>query len=315
MTHRPVVLANAVAGAGIPVSATLLRAGACALDAVEAGIRPVERDPLVDSVGVGGLPNLLGEVELDASIMDGKSRCTGAVGALKGIPHPISVARQVMERLPHVLLVGEGAARFARECGAEPGDTLTAAAEAKWREWLDSHSERATGQHENLIALARRSAQAVGPQSRPENTGGTTTFLVWDAHGDCAAGVSTSGWAYKYPGRLGDSPIIGAGCYADNRYGLAACTGQGELTMRACTAHEVVVQLRMGRSVAHACQSAADDLRHLRRTWGGSVTIYALGATGEHYVLGVGDDASASYWYWDDTLALPEERPVHRTDW
>ena len=165
------------------------------------------------------------------------------------------------------------------------------------------------------IALARHSAGAEGPQSRPERTGGTTTFLALDAHGDCASGVSTSGWAYKYPGRLGDSPIIGAGNYADNRYGMAACTGQGELTIRAGTARSVALAMKMGRSVRDACHDAADDLRALRRDFGGNVTIHAMNAAGETYVLGIGDGASAGYWYWDETLAAPEERPAQRVDW
>ncbi len=298
----------------MPAAVALLTACAPGLDAIEAGIRLVELDLTVDSVGVGGLPNLLGAVELDASIMDGRTRRSGSVGALSGYPHAISVARQVMERLPHVLLVGDGAAQFARECGETPGETLTPDAQQKLREWLAGATDSGIPA-EDRIALARYSSGAEGPQSRPERTGGTTTFLALDARGDCASGVSTSGWAYKYPGRLGDSPIIGAGNYADNRYGMAACTGQGELTIRAGTAQSVVLAMKMGLSVCDACHEAADDLRALQRDFGGNVTIHAMSAAGETCVLGIGAGASAGYWYWDETLAAPEERPVDRTDW
>ncbi len=263
MSGRKVVLANSIADAGIGVAAAALRVGASALDAVEAGIRLVELDPAVDSVGVGGLPNLLGQVELDASIMDGGSLHCGAVGSLMGYLHPISVARQVLEQLPHVFLVGAGAARFAAEIGAAAGPTLTPEATSRYRAWLaelaaDNGAFAADGP---LAPWARRSALTSGPQSDLNRPGGTTTFLARDGRSGLAAGVSTSGWAYKYPGRLGDSPVIGAGNYADSRYGAAACTGQGELAIRAGTARAVVLYLKMGLPLRDACLEAVADLR------------------------------------------------------
>jgi L-asparaginase len=299
----PVILANSEAGVGIAAAAAALQNGRSALDAVELGIRPVELDPHIRSVGVGGWPNLLGQVELDASIMDGRTLRAGAVGALRGFLHPISVARQVMERLPHVFLVGEGAAMFAAECGAETGETLTEEARLEWETWLRQHVPADVWDQWPNVPLA--------PWARlttdPETAGGTTTFLVQDAEGDIAAGVSTCGWAFKYPGRLGDSPVIGAGGYADNRYGAAACTGMGELAIRAGTARAVVLYMKMGMSVEEACHEAVNDLWALRRDYRGGVTIHAIDAQGNFYVAAAGRD-DVTYWLWLEGMAAPECR-------
>lgn len=305
------ILANSAAGVGMAAAKAALEAGRPALDVVEAGIRPVELDPTVRSVGVGGWPNLLGQVELDASIMDGRTLRTGAVGALRGYLHPISVARQVLERLPHVFLVGEGAARFAAEIGAEAGETLTDEARREWEAWLAERvpaAVRASWPDVPLIPWARLTAD-------PETAGGTTTWLVQDRAGDIATGVSTCGWAYKYPGRLGDSPVIGAGSYADNRYGAAACTGMGELTIRAGTARSIVVYMKMGMSVEEACQEALADLRSLRRDWKGGVTIHAMDAWGRSYVVSIGRDKPLSYWAWTEGMAQPEQREAVVLGW
>ena len=297
------VLANSEGGVGMAAAVAALQNGRSALDAVELGIRPVELDPRVRSVGVGGWPNLLGQVELDASLMDGRTLRAGAVGALCGFLHPISVARQVMERLPHVFLVGEGAARFAAECGAETGETLTEEARAEWEAWLRQHLPPDVWDKWPDVPLA--------PWARltadPETAGGTTTFLVQDVKGDMAAGVSTCGWAWKYPGRLGDSPVIGAGSYADNRYGAAACTGMGEMAIRAGTARAVVLYMKMGMSIEEACHEAVNDLRALRRDYRGGVTIHAIDAQGNFYVVAAGRD-DVNYWLWAEGMAAPECR-------
>lgn len=299
-----IVLTNSEGKWGIAAAAQALQAGAPVLDVLETGIRPVELEPRCRSVGVGGWPNLLGEVELDASIMDGRTLRTGAVGALRGFLHPISVARQVMERLPHVFLVGEGAARFADEIGAARGETLTEEARAEWEAWLRNHVPPAIWEQwprTPLIPWARLTAD-------PETAGGTTTFLVRDANGNIACGVSTCGWAMKYPGRLGDSPVIGAGNYADNRYGAAACTGMGELTIRAGTARAVVLYMKMGMTVQEACHEAVADLRRLQRDYRGWVTIHAIDAHGTPYVVTTGPQGDIHYWVWMDGMAEPEER-------
>lgn len=299
-----IILANSEGGVGMAAAIEAMQRGRPALDVVELGIRPVEIDPRVHSVGVGGWPNLLGQVELDASIMDGRTLRTGAVGALRGFLHPISVARQVMERLPHVFLVGEGAARFAAECGAEAGETLTDEARAGWEAWLRQHLPTevwAQWPDVPLTPWARLTAD-------PETVGGTTTFLARDGNGDIAAGVSTSGWAFKYPGRLGDSPVIGAGNYADNRYGAAACTGMGEMTIRAGTARAIVLYMKMGLSVEEACHEAIQDLRALARAYRGQVTIHAIDAQGNPYVVTTSSAEEVCYWIWMDGMDKPERR-------
>jgi L-asparaginase len=150
----------------------------------------------------------------------------------------------------------------------------------------------------------------------PEKRGGTTTFLVRDAAGDLAAGVSTCGWALKYPGRVGDSCVVGAGLYADNGVGAAACTGHGELTIRAGTARAVVLHMQHGMSVADACRTAADDLRRLARDFPGAITIHAMDAAGATFVLALGRSPPMSVcWYWDDTRGAPEQCPAVPAEW
>lgn len=273
-----IVVASANGRVGMDAAVEVLRRGGSALDAVEAGIRLVEDNPEDHSVGTGGLPNLLGEVELDASIMDGRARAAGAVAAIKGYPNPISVARRVMSDLPHVLLAGEGAARFAQECGFEAADLLTEQARRVWRQQLEETlpADALPGQVRWQETLTRWAQLATDP----ERAGGTVNFLVQDSAGDIAAGVSTSGWAWKYPGRVGDSPIIAAGCYADNRYGAAACTGRGEMAIRAATAHSVVLAMRHGLTVEEAVAEAQRDLWTLDDPFYGGLHIIAIDRDG-----------------------------------
>jgi len=299
-----IVLTNSVGVAGIQTTVEALCAGRPVLDAIEAGIQQVELDPAIHSVGRGGWPNLLGEVELDASIMDGRTLRTGAVGALRGYLHPISVARKVMEALPHVFLVGEGAACFAGECGMEPGENLTEEARAGWDRWRHEHvpaEDLARWPDVCLSALA-------GLTADPVETHGTTTFIVRGEDGHIACGVSTSGWAWKYPGRLGDSPVIGAGNYADDRYGACACIGHGELTIRAGTARAVVLYMKMGMTVHEAVREAARDLDALQRDYRGMVTIHAIDRDGDHSVITWGDERPHEYCVWTDGMGAPETR-------
>lgn len=254
-----IVVTSANGLIGIQRAIEILRGGGSALDAVEAATRLVEANPDDHTVGYGGYPNLLGEVELDASIMDGRTLRAGAVGGIKGYKHPISVARKVMDELPHVLLVGEGAARFAAEMGFPAEELLTEAAAEVYRQGLsgalpDDKRDWLTGGIErNLTRLARITAD-------PERAAGTVNFIAQDRDGNIACAVSTSGWAWKYPGRLGDSPVIGAGNYADNRYGACGCTGWGELALRCSTAHSVVLYQRLGFGLEQACRQAMRDL-------------------------------------------------------
>ncbi len=199
-----VVLSNDQGGVGIQTTIDTLMNKGSALDAVEAGIRVVELDPRVRSVGFGGAPNILGQMECDASIMCGASLRTGAVGALKNYFHAISVARQVMERTPHVMLVGEGAETFAAEIGEKKGNLLSEEAKADYENWLKNHVPPAVLSKWPDVPLA----SLVLPSADVGTAHGTTVFLVRTNDGNLAGGVSTSGWAYKHPGRLGDSPII-----------------------------------------------------------------------------------------------------------
>jgi len=291
---------------GIGHSARMLVDGHAAIDAIEAGIRLVESDERVRTVGQGGWANLLGEVELDAAIMDGTSLRTGAVGAVTGYLHPISVARQVLERLPHELLVGEGAERFARETGAEAGDNLVPDSRRVWSEWFErniSGEQRAAWPD---IPLAEYCKQAIDP----EVPKGTTVFIARDGNGRIASGTSTSGWQWKYPGRLGDSPVIGAGSYAHSRYGACACTGAGEMTIRCGTARAVVLYMKRGASVADAVYEAVQDMRDLVGGLISRVTIHAIDTRDNHKVVAVNGSAANTYWIWREGDDAPSTHPA-----
>ena len=271
-----ILVAGDLKNSGTAIAWKLLREGKSALEALEQGVRAVETNVEDFSVGTGGYPNAIGQVELDAGVMDGRTRASGAVGALRGFTHPVSVAFAVMNRLPHVLLVGEGAARFAAEIGAERGENLTGNMRANWEAWYKQYGLDPTRDDEKLM-------DAVFRGKDPQKSGGTTVYLAQDSNGDIAAVTSTSGWAWKYPGRLGDTPVAGAGFYADNRYGAAACTGMGEIAIRSGLARMTVAYMQMGRTVAEAVQEALADIRyHPDQNTG--ITVYAIDSRGEHYV-------------------------------
>ncbi len=257
----------------------VLRAGGRAIDAVERVVREVESDVAEHSVGVGGWPNLVGEVELDASIMDGRDRRTGAVGALQHFPHPISVARRVMELTPHVMLVGRGAEDFAREAGFPQAETLTPEAASEWEARV---RDRVPAEEVADLVARRRLLPHVLLARDPQRIHGTVNVLAVDGHGDLASGVSTSGWAWKYPGRLGDSPVIGAGNYCDNRYGAAACTGHGELAIRSSLARSVVMHMEYGRSAEEACARGLQDVPGRGTPDAGVLVVIVVDPRGRH---------------------------------
>ena len=280
---------------GVPTTARLLAAGQGGLDAIEAGIRLIEADPSVRTVGRGGWPNILGEVELDSCLMDGSTLRTGAVGALKGFLHPVSVAREIMRRLPHELLVGDGAARFAREIGAATAENLIEDSRRAWQAWFDAELTDEQKRAWPETPLAELCRHAIDPEVGRD----TTVFLAQDYGGNVCSGTSTSGWGWKYPGRLGDSPIIGAGSYADTRYGAAACTGAGEMAIRCCTARSIVLYMKAGASVADAVHEAAEDMRALKGGLISRITIHAIDARGNHKVVAVNGAGDNVYWLWD----------------
>ncbi|MGI6376939.1 MAG: isoaspartyl peptidase/L-asparaginase [Anaerolineae bacterium] len=304
-----VILTNGGGSVGIGRSWELLSQGAPALDAIEQGIRLVEDDETNHSVGKSGWPNLLGQVELDAAIMDGATLNAGAVGAVIGQLHPISLARRVMTDLPHVMLVGRGAERFAQEIGGEAGDNRTPQITARWRAWI----ERWAPQQMTLCGPTGPLAPLARLTTDPQKAHGTTVFLALDQAGHIGAGVSTSGWALKYPGRLGDSPVIGAGIYADDRYGAAGCIGHGELTIRAGTARAVVLYLKMGLTLPEALREAARDLDALSTTFAGSVTIFALDRDGNTAVLGWGVHPDSG-WVWRPGMAAAQPATIERAE-
>lgn len=287
---------------GLHAAMEVLKGGGSALDAVEAGIRLVEANAEDHSVGLGGYPNLLGTVELDASIMEGSTRMSGAVGALKGFAHPISIARAVLEKLPHVLLVSEGAERFAREMGFDEHELLTETAAAAWREKLLQVMDATT-----LAELPERQDlwRWVRLSSDPQRSGGTTNFIVLDNAGNLASGVSTSGWFAKYPGRLGDSPIIGAGNYADSRYGAATCTGMGEMAIRAGTARSVILYLQQGAAPEEAGRRVMEDLDTLGGPYLSGMNVLILDAQGRHAGM-TSHTEGRNYLVLSDTMAAPE---------
>lgn len=294
-TTTMIVIASSNGDVGIDAAWAILERGGSALDAVEAATRLVEDNPADHTVGYGGYPNLLGEVELDASIMDGTTLRAGAVGALRGYRHPISVARKVMEELPHVLLVGAGAARFAAELGMPQEELLTEEAAAVWREGIAGRvPEAMRDERGTLIATMLRRASHLAAD--PEHAAGTVNVIAQDHQGRIASAVSTSGWAWKYPGRLGDSPLIGAGNYADDRYGAAACTGWGELAIRAGTARSVLLYLKMGYSLEAACQTAFTDLRaFVADPAQALMSMIALDCHGNHFAVSTHPERSYIY--------------------
>ena len=287
---------------GTKIAWDLLKEGKSALDALEQGIRAVEANTDDPSVGKGGFPNASGIVQVDAGVMDGRTRHSGAVGAIEGYLHPVSIAYAVMRKLPHVLLVGEGANRFAAEIGAEEADLMTEDMTQKWQEWkkqMDVTGEPA----EDLIA-------AVLGGRDPQKSGGTTVYLAQDSNGDIVAATSTSGWAWKYPGRIGDTPIAGAGFYADNRYGAAACTGMGELAIRTGLARMAVGWMQTGMNVADAVREALEDITALPEPNRG-ITLYAIDNAGNHHVGSIPRDEKFPTYYYTATDGDSEPRQEH----
>lgn len=219
----------------------VLENGGTSLDAVEAGAKVTESDVTNRSVGIGGMPDREGHVTLDACIMDWEANC-GSVGFLEGIAHPISVARHIMEHTPHVMLVGSGAKQYALKNGFGTIKTPLPEVKAEWKKWKKEQE-----------AMAKK------PQINHENHD-TIGLLAIDKDGRISGACTTSGWAYKLPGRLGDSPIIGAGLFIDQEVGGAVATGLGESIIRVAGAHTVVELMRHGRTPQEACKEAVDRL-------------------------------------------------------
>ncbi len=242
-TWAPNVKANAEAW-------KVLSTGGTALDAVHAGVMIPEADPDDQSVGLGGLPDRDGRVTVDSCIMDFEGNC-GAVMALEDILHPVSVARMVMEKTPHVQLAGEGALQFALEMGFERVNLLTEKSKKAWEKWLQNAKYNPMTTLDNLMERIKNQHDTIG-------------MLTLDTTGNLAGACTTSGMAFKMRGRVGDSPIIGAGLYVDNEVGSATATGVGEEVVRICGSHTVVELMRQGRSPEEACKEAVGRLVKMR---------------------------------------------------
>jgi L-asparaginase/N4-(beta-N-acetylglucosaminyl)-L-asparaginase len=260
-------------------AAEVFKNGGSLLDAIEKGINVPESDPNVTSVGYGGLPNAEGVVELDAAIMDGARHRAGSVCNLHMIKNPISVARLVMEKTRHTTLAGEGAFRFALKMGFEPQTLLTPQSLQKWQEWK-------ADPHRVTFWLTPENHDTIG-------------MVGTDGKGHVVAGCSTSGLAFKIPGRVGDSPLVGCGVYADDNVGAASATGDGDLMTNYCTSLSIVHLMARGASPQDACM---DLLKHMVKTdaqnKNAQVAVIAINTRGEIGAACMNDAFHLKYAEW-----------------
>ena len=273
-----------------------LQAGEDTLDAAVAGVNVVENDPQDASVGYGGLPNEEGVVELDACVMHGPTARAGSVAALRGVKTPSKVAQLVLERSDHVMMVAEGALRFAQAHGFSEEDLLTERSRLAWLTWKESQAgawgpgqdaPESDGGQALLLRFPGAGADdlAWAREAAAHPPTGTITCLTLNRRGEMSGVTTTSGLAWKMPGRVGDSPIVGAGLYVDRQAGAAGSTGRGEENIRICGAHAVVENMRRGLSPEQAC---LDALRRVSRNYGDrqdklrfGLKFYALRKDGE----------------------------------
>ncbi|MFY8068792.1 MAG: isoaspartyl peptidase/L-asparaginase family protein [Flavobacterium sp.] len=264
--QKPIVLSTWRFGIEANAAAwEILSKNGRALDAVEAGVKIPEGDPNERSVGYGGRPDRDGKVTLDACIMDEFSNI-GSVACLEHIKHPISVARAVMEKTPHVMLVGKGALQFALSQGFKKENLLVEESEKEWKEWLKTSQYKPIANIENHDTIG---------------------MIALDANGNLSGACTTSGMAFKMHGRVGDSPIIGAGLYVDNEIGAATATGHGEEVIRITGCHLVVELMRQGLSPQKACEEAVMRIVKLTQNRGKElkdiqVGFIALNKKGEY---------------------------------
>ena len=289
----------------------ILDGGGTALDAVERGANVIEVDPEDSSVGYGGLPNENGVIQLDASIMDGKTYNAGAVASLENIKTPSSVARLVMERTDHIILVGAGALDFARSFGFKEEDLHTERSRAAWLRWREEHSDRDDwGPPDHLRNLPGSDSSGRGANAAPGPRGadtapdgrrvepldfhyGTTNVLAVDSNGDISGITTTSGLSWKINGRIGDSPIIGAGLYVDNDIGAAGATGRGEDVIKSCASFFIVLRMGQGRTPQEACEDACELIvqkyRNVNPSFFPSEKFVAINKRGEYGAASMGN--------------------------
>ena len=281
----------------------MLQTGADTLDAVIAGVNINELDPEDHSVGYGGLPNEEGIVELDSSVMHGPTRRCGAVASIRNIKTPSKVAKMVMEQTDHVMIVGDGALRFARAMGFQEDNLLTEDSRVAWMVWklslhdveghnnwgpgLDAPPAKKMARLKELFPHVHEQTLAWAAQMARHPLTGTINCLALNSKGEMSGVTTTSGLAWKIPGRIGDSPIIGAGLFVDQEVGAAGATGRGEENIRICGAHTIVENMRHGMTPKEAI---ADAFKRVTRNFGGDhdrlaqfdLNFYALRKDGEH---------------------------------
>ncbi|MBI2429297.1 MAG: N(4)-(beta-N-acetylglucosaminyl)-L-asparaginase [Ignavibacteriales bacterium] len=265
----------------------MVQSGSDALDAVVAGVNIIEDDPNDMTVGYGGLPNEDGVVELDASVMHGPTHRCGAVASLRNIKNPSKVARVVMERTDHVLLVGEGALKFARMHGFKEENLLTEEARDMWVKWKENLSTQ-----DDYLPPHSVDVKNIGSKlDEVMQTYGTINCLAKDLKGNISGVTTTSGLSYKIAGRVGDSPIIGAGLYLDNEIGAAGSTGRGEANLTSCNSVMIVEWMGQGKSPEEACLMACKrvvdhtKMKRLLKDDGKpnfNVTFYAINKRGDY---------------------------------
>jgi N4-(beta-N-acetylglucosaminyl)-L-asparaginase len=281
----PVAVSSENGVKAVEIACTKMQAGWRPVDAAVAGVSVQEDDPEDDSVGLGGLPNEEGVVELDACVMDGPSGLAGAVAALQNIQNPSQVALKVMRHTDHVLLVGDGALRFARSFGFPEVKLLTEPSRQKWLEWRARR-----GQHDKWIHPDQNGPHGKEWFDQWKHKTGTIHVGAVDQNGDCGSCTTTSGLAFKIPGRVGDSPLIGCGNYCDNDVGTAGSTGRGEAAILANAGSFIVGQMALGKSPTDACLEACKRVARLTKVRrlldekgrpSFQVKFYAVGKAGE----------------------------------
>jgi N4-(beta-N-acetylglucosaminyl)-L-asparaginase len=280
------------------VAMDILQAGGDTLDAVVAGVNTVEMDPEDTSVGYGGLPNEDGVVELDACVMHGPTRRAGSVASIRGIKTPSKIAKLVMERTDHVMIVADGALRFAKAHGYQEENLLTERARLAWLVWkeslgidwgpgLDAPPGDKSAQLLEMVPGAKPEWLAWAREVAQHPTTGTINCLSLNAKGEMSGVTTTSGLAWKIPGRVGDSPLIGSGLYVDQDVGAGGSTGRGEECIRVCGAHTIVENMRHGMSAEEAC---LDTIKRVARNYDNDMKrleqfdlfFYALRKDGDH---------------------------------
>jgi N4-(beta-N-acetylglucosaminyl)-L-asparaginase len=259
-THRPVVISSANGLKTVEKAMELIRAGADPLDAAIEGVAIVEADPTDHTVGYGGIPNEEGIVELDAAVMHGPTHGGGAVASIRNIMHPAAVARVVMKRTDHCLLVGEGALKFARAHGFPEVNLLTDESREIWLHWKETN-----GKDSDWIAPPNDELSPALRAFFGIREHGTIHCSALDTHGNLGCVTTTSGLYYKIPGRVGDSPILGAGLWLDNEVGSAGSTGRGEANLLNLSSHTIVEALRRGQAPKDAALEACKRIAATNR--------------------------------------------------